>query len=192
MPPHVGNEQDWDVSVSTGVQSSSAVSLHQQEQNQFPKTVSTTEKIVRFKETTTYREILPLSDITDEEMADVWYNEEEYSEIKNHVTTTIKRAPDGETVQEKDGYCMRGLEGRTKFGARRRKNNKAKALDSVWTTQVRLWKEKIDNPLIIAAAYKPHSTNAKYPAIATAHDDETFVMENVRNTVPIPIITYQH
>ena len=120
MPPHVGNEQELDVS-------SAAAPLHQQEMSRLPELVnSTTEKAVRFRETTTYREILPLSDITDEEMADVWYNEEEYSEIKNHVTATIKRAADGESVDNKDGYCMRGLEGRTKFGARRRKNNKAK------------------------------------------------------------------
>ncbi|KAL3902932.1 MAG: hypothetical protein SGARI_005609, partial [Bacillariaceae sp.] len=176
MPPHVGNEQEWDVSI----EATSTVPLHQQEKTQpFPELISETgENSVRFRETTTYREILPLSDITDEEMADVWYNEEEYGEIKNHVTATIKRAADGEPISEAGGYCMRGLEGRTKFGARRRKNNKAKALDAVWTTQVKLWKSKIDNPLIIAAAYKPHATNAKYPAIAVAHDDEKFVKEN--------------
>lgn len=177
MPPHVGNEQEWDVSLeaSTGP-------LHQQGNTQAsPEIVSKTGKSVTFREITTYREILPLSDITDEEMADVWYNEEEYGEIKNHVTATIKRAADGDSIDEARGYCMRGLEGRTKFGARRRKNNKAKALDAVWTTQVKLWKERIDNPLIIAAAYKPHATNAKYPAIAVAHDDEKFVKQNVRN-----------
>lgn len=178
MPPHVGNDQEWDVSV----QSSAGPLYPQEKTQQFPELVSTTGKTLRFRETTTYREILPLSDITDVEMFDVWYNEEEYSEIKNHVTATIKRAAEGESVEEKDGYCMRGLEGRTKFGARRRKNNKAKALDAVWTTQVKLWKEKIDNPLVIATAYKPHSTNAKYPAIATAHDDEKYVKEHVRNS----------
>lgn len=176
MPPHVGsNEQDFDVAIDP-----TAVIPFLAKQEELFSTTHLNNKSVRFKNTTTYREIFPLSEISDEEMAEVWYNEDEYAEIKTHVTETIKRVTDGDSVEEIDGYCMRGLEGRTKFGARRRKNNKAKALDAVWTAQVDLWKRRMNNPLYIAAAYKPHSTNAKYPAIAVAHDDETFVQKYVR------------
>jgi hypothetical protein len=187
MPPHVDSEQVWDMTVE-----STNVPLHQQQEKSLIHSellISSTSikkgrgvKSVQFKDTTTFREILPLSEISDDEMAEVWYNEDDYAEIKGHVTDTIRRVSNGEPVGEEDGYCMRGLEGRTKFGARRRKNNKAKALDAVWTTQVKLWKQRIDNPLVIAAAYKPHSTNAKYPAISVAHDDEKFVRTHIRGS----------
>jgi hypothetical protein len=180
MPPHVGNEQVFDVAFDP---LSTADPFLGKPSRLSEELLTIQTKSVRFKDTTTYREILPLSEISDEEMAEVWYNEEEYAEIKSHVTETIKRVTEGDSVEEVDGYCMRGLEGRTKFGARRRKNNKAKALDAVWTTQIKLWKHKIDNPLLIAASYKPHSTNAKYPAIAVAHDDEKFVQEHIRRSI---------
>ncbi|KAG7359805.1 hypothetical protein IV203_034903 [Nitzschia inconspicua] len=174
MPPHAGNENGFD---EVALEPTGPFNAQPEKQKLF---LTNRRKVVQFKDTVTYREILPLSEISDEEMAEVWYNEDEYAEIKNHVTDTIKRVTDGDSVDECNGYCMRGLEGRTKFGARRRKNNKAKALDSVWTTQVKMWKKRIDNPLLIAAAYKPHSTNAKYPAIAVAHDDEMFVQQFIR------------
>lgn len=177
MPPHIENEQAWDVGLESkeplhhqkvdGRSSPTDVFLTQQERG----------KRVCFNECTSFREILPLSELTDEDISTVWYSEEEYAEIKTHVTETITRVADGDSVEEDEGYCMRGLEGRTKFGARRRKNNKTKALGAVWSTQVALWKQRIDDPSIIAAAYKPHSTNAKYPAIAVAHNDEIFVKE---------------
>ena len=76
---------------------------------------------------------------------------------------------------------MRGLEGRTRFGAKRRKNNKAAALQAVWSTQVSIWKGLIDNPAAIAVAYKPHAQNSKYPAIQTGYNDEQYVKHNVRS-----------
>lgn len=137
-------------------------------------------KMVTFNEFTTIREIHPLDEMSEKDITDVWYNDDEYAEIKKHVTETIKRLADGDVLLDDDnGWCLRGLEGRTKFGARRRRNNKSKALEAVWTTQVELWKQRIINPALIAAAYKPHSTNAKYPAIAMANKDEMFLKNNL-------------
>jgi hypothetical protein len=179
MPPHIGSEHDFVIPFEL---SGPMIA----KDSPFPQELLTRlTKSVAFKETTTYREILPLSEMADEEMAEVWYSEEEYAAIKSHVTETIRRVSEGDSVEEADGFCMRGLEGRTKFGSRRRKNNKAKALNAVWTTQIGLWKQKVDNPLVIAAAYKPHSTNAKYPAIALAHDDEKFVKDYLRQSYSI-------
>jgi hypothetical protein len=177
MPPHIESEQAWDVSL----QSNEPLHEKVDEQSVASEVCRTRHggNVVWFKEVTSFREILPLSELTDEDISTVWYSEEEYAEIKKHVTETIKLAADGNCLDDDNDFCMRGLEGRTKFGARRRKNNKARALDAVWSTQVALWKQKLDDPLVIAAAYKPHSTNAKYPAIAVAHNDERFVKENV-------------
>ena len=140
-------------------------------------------KSVTFYETVSYREIAPLTEISDEEIAIVWYSDDEYAKIKEHVTATLKRASAGESVELDDGFCMRGLEGRTKFGGRRRKNNKAAALNAVWTTQIDQWKKKQFNQNQIAAAYKPHSIRAKFPAIETGQRDERFVKDAA--TIPI-------
>ena len=129
-----------------------------------------------------YREIAPLTELSEEEIRSVWYDDDEYARIKKEVSATIKKQANGEAIMEKDGYSMRGLEGRTKFGAKRRKNNKAAALDAVWSTQISFWKKKMENPSAIAAAYKPHSQNAKYPAIQTGYHDEQFVNSYIRNS----------
>ena len=164
-------------------------------------TTTTTTKSVKFNEYTTIREIQSLSELSDKELSDVWYNEDEYTAIKTHVTETMKKVSSGDLLPSHDDdtienchrgnandgsdgrcggegqqeWCLRGLEGRTKFGMRKRRNNKARALEAVWSTQIALWKQRIENPSIIAAAYKPHSLNAKYPAIAQAHKDELFL-----------------
>eukprot|EP00980_Cylindrotheca_fusiformis_P018431 scaffold6069_cov108-Cylindrotheca_fusiformis.AAC.1 len=138
---------------------------------------------VTFFETVSYREIAPLTELSDEEIATVWYSDEEYAKIKEHVTATLKKVANGENVEVEDGFCMRGLEGRTKFGGRRRKNNKAAALDAVWTTQIQQWRKKQSNPIQIAAAYKPHSLRAKYPAIETGQRDELFLKDYLSPTV---------
>jgi hypothetical protein len=136
---------------------------------------SITDRSVKFFETVSYREIAPLTELSDEEIATVWYSDDDYAEIKKHVTTTLKRVADGESIELEDGFCMRGLEGRTKFGGRRRKKNKAAALDAVWSTQIQQWRKKKNNPIQIATVYKPHSLRAKYPAIETGQRDEHFV-----------------
>lgn len=139
-------------------------------------------KAVSFWETVSYREIAPLTEISDEEIANVWYSDDEYAKIKEHVTATLKRVANGESADVEDGFCMRGLEGRTKFGGRRRKNNKAAALDAVWSTQIQQWRKKQNNPVQIATAYKPHSLRAKYPAIETGQRDERFVKDHTGPT----------
>ena len=85
-------------------------------------------KSVSFQDTVTFREVRPRHFIGVDEIRDLWYNDEEYSKIKKAVKATVKKSEKGESVDETNGITMRGLEGRTKFGARRRKNNKAAAL----------------------------------------------------------------
>ena len=172
MPPHAGSDSGdevWDAE-EDGMPET-------QETEFLTLAPSSGGKAVSFWETVSYREIAPLTEISDEEIANVWYSDDEYAKIKEHVTATLKRVANGEHVDLEDGYCMRGLEGRTKFGGRRRKNNKAAALDAVWSTQIQQWRKKQNNPIQIAAAYKPHSLRAKYPAIETGQRDERFAKD---------------
>jgi hypothetical protein len=138
-------------------------------------------KSVSFQDTVTFREVCPRKFIEPEEIRDVWYSDEEYSKIKKVVKATVKKSEKGEAVEETKGITMRGLEGRTKFGARRRKNNKAAALEAVWETQIELWKNRLNQPSMIAAAYRPHSTHAKFFARQSAHADALYVTQNIRS-----------
>jgi hypothetical protein len=171
MPPHVSSSEElWDVDEGGSLEPP---------ENDYLTTHRVGTRSVTFFETVSCREIAPLTELSDEEIATVWYSDDEYTKIKEHVTGTLKRVSNGETAELEEGFCMRGLEGRTRFGGRRRKNNKAAALDAVWTTQIQQWRKKQNNPIQIAAAYKPHSLRAKYPAIETGQRDERFVKDVV-------------
>jgi hypothetical protein len=173
MPPHaLRTQQLWDVGALEK-------SLPLNEKEPSVHDTRKARRSVSFRTTVHFREIAPLTEISEDEIRSVWYNDDEYVKIKAGVTATVKKSANGDSINEDEGYCMRGLEGRTKFGARRRKMSKARALDSVWKVQVSLWKKKTNNLEVIAAAYKPHSLHAKYPAIEAAHSDELFVKEHM-------------
>jgi hypothetical protein len=177
MPPHaLQTEQLWDVDV---VESLGPLNERKFTDNR----MRPPGKSISFSETVTFREIEPLTELTKDEIRNVWYDDDEYIRIKKEVTATVKKSADGDSIEEEEGYCMRGLEGRTKFGAKRRKNNKAAGLEAVWSTQVLLWKKKIANHSAIAAAYRPHALHAKYPAMQTGYKDEMFVRQHVRNNL---------
>ena len=127
--------------------------------------------------------VAPLSELLNDDTSCIWYSEADFERIRKEFNSTIKKAASGKPILEEEGECMRGLEGRTKFGARRRKNNRTRALEAVWNTQVSLWKKKIDDPTAIAHAYRPHALNCKFPAIESAYNDEIYVIENIRKDV---------
>lgn len=118
------------------------------------------QKSVRFQDSVRFLEVRPREFFGVDEVRSLWYSDDEYAKIKKVVKTMVKKSEKGETTEELKGVTMRGLEGRTKFGARRRKNNKAAALKAVWETQIEFWRKSMPNqPMAIAAAYRPHSTS---------------------------------
>jgi hypothetical protein len=176
MPPHapLTSEQLWDVS------SSLTDSIHMKDE-----LVKATpqEKSVAFSIDIEVHEITALSDLSEEDQNLIWYRTTDFERIKKELAVTLEKSKNYEPIIEEEGHCMRGLEAKTKFGARRRKNNKLKALDAVWNQQVSLWRKKMEDPIAIASAYKPHSLNSKFPAVKAAIDDEKYVNEHVRSEV---------
>jgi hypothetical protein len=177
MPPHALTEQLWD---ADSVEKLSPMKNEKESTDTRNKRPG---KSISFSENVTFREIEPLTELTKDEIRSVWYDDDEYARIKEEVTATVTKSADGDSIKEEEGNCMRGLEGRTKFGSRRRKNNKAGGLEAVWSTQIALWKKKIDDHGDIAAAYRPHALHAKYHALQTAHGDDLFVRKHIRNTL---------
>jgi hypothetical protein len=176
MPPHspLLSEQLWVVNASLT------------ESNHFKDELvkaKPQEKSVGFSIDTEVHEQFSLSELSDEEQSHIWFCSADYERIKKESAVTLEKAKNEEPIIEEEGHCMRGLEAKTRFGARRRKNNKLKALDAVWSQQVSLWRKKMEDPIAIANAYKPHSLNSRFPAMEAAIDDEKYVIKYVRSEV---------
>lgn len=138
---------------------------------------------VSFCDDSTFHEVPHVTEMIKEEMKVVWYDEDDYERMKDEWNETIKKHARGDPIVEEEGHCMRGLEARTKFGARRRKSNRAAALSAIWAIQVSQWKRKMDDQAAIATAYRPHALHCKYPAMQIAHQDELFVKEYMKNSL---------
>jgi hypothetical protein len=176
MPPHdpVPSEQPWDVNVSL------TASNHFKDDLVKAKPQG---KSVYFSIDTKVYKITALSELSEEDLSLIWYRNDDFERIKKESAVIMEKYKNDEPIIEEEGHCMRGLEAKTKFGARRRKNNKLKALDAVWTQQVSLWRRKMEDPVSIANAYKPHSLNSKFPAIEAAIEDEKYVIKHARSEV---------
>jgi hypothetical protein len=176
MPPHAPllAEQHWDGSSSLNESThfkDELVKAKPQEQS------------VAFSVDTEVHEITALSDLSEEDQSRIWYSTADFERLKEESAVTLEKAKNYEPIIEEEGHCMRGLEAKTRFGARRRRNNKLKALDAVWNQQVSLWRKKMEDPIALANAYKPHSLNSKFPAMEAAIDDANYVNKYVRSEV---------
>jgi len=105
-----------------------------------------------------------LDNMSDETIARIWYDSEEYAEIKSSYQMTIFHMEKGE-FQEDDEHTSRGLEYRTQDGAWARYENKRDAYNAVLDEQDRQWKVDQDDHQAIGRVYLEHSTKC---AIAAA------------------------
>jgi hypothetical protein len=138
---------------------------------------------VVFRSEESIRNIPKLCEISDEEIHCIWYNKSDYKRIKEENLTILHMMNEADAIKEEEGFCVRGLECRTKFGARRRKKNKADALDIVWDTQVKQWEQKVDDPAAIAAALRSVCLRSRQHAHELACCDEKYVNDHVRGKV---------
>lgn len=111
-----------------------------------------------------------LDNMTDEEVALIWYDSEEYSEIKSSYQLTIFRMESGE-LKEDDDHTSRGLEYRTQTGAWARYENKRDAYNAVLDEQDRQWKVDQDNDVEIGRVYLQHSTKCAVAAAERGAED---------------------
>lgn len=109
----------------------------------------------------------------------LWYNKDEYEKIKKERDATLKKYSAGKPILEEKGHCMRGLEAKTKFGCRRRRNFRTKALNVVWETQIGQWKSRTDDQRAIATTYKAQTIACRYRAIESAYYDAQYVKNRV-------------
>jgi hypothetical protein len=128
---------------------------------------------VTFDSDVDVHEIPHLRDISKEEIAATWYNNEDFEEIKRAIVTTLRlmiaKKPIG------SDQCSRGLEFRTPMGAKLRKKNKLEALTAVWNAQVAQWKDNITDDEAIRMVYLEQSLKCREVAIKFGVQDEKAV-----------------
>jgi len=88
-------------------------------------------KAVTFEKTARVRRVRPRSQISQTEREAMWYNDNDYTDIKRRAVETVKRMMKGEKSEEDfvddDNYTSRGLECRMKKNAVERKRFKSYA-----------------------------------------------------------------
>jgi hypothetical protein len=95
-------------------------------------------KTVSFEKTARVRRVRPRNHFTKEEQEDMWYNDNDYSEIKRRAVETVKKMLKGEKsggFVDDNNYTSRGLECRMKKNAVERKEFKAFARSLVLEEQ---------------------------------------------------------
>lgn len=87
---------------------------------------------VQFKEKVSVRPITHVNDMDDDEIADVWYNKNDFARMKRSIAVTLKM------LKMSNGVYARGLEHKiTKAANLRRRANKMYALNAVLDEQDR-------------------------------------------------------
>jgi hypothetical protein len=113
-----------------------------------------------------------LNNLTDQEVAQIWYDAKEYSEIKSSYQLTILMMESGE-LKEDGLHTCRGLEYRTQQGAWARYENKRDAYNAVLDEQDRQWKVDKDDHDEISRVYLLHSSKCAVAAADRAFEDAT-------------------
>jgi hypothetical protein len=126
------------------------------------------------------RRITHLNDISEEEKEATWISPDSYAAIKKRCMVTVKKMMRNQLTQEdlqSELHSTRGLEGKTRQGAQRRRENKLDAISAVMEEQNLQWGEEVDDQEAITEVYCVYS----YPCSQSAHqvglDDHAAVQD---------------
>jgi hypothetical protein len=129
-------------------------------------------KSVKFADSNEVFPIPHLDDMSDDEIADVWYDCQEYSEIKSAFQVTLHLMETGQKILHDDEeHTSRGLEYRTQDGAWARYENKRDAYNAVLDEQDRQWKDDADDHDALSRVYLEHSAKCLEAARKRAKED---------------------
>eukprot|EP00542_Grammatophora_oceanica_P016069 CAMPEP_0194042438 /NCGR_PEP_ID=MMETSP0009_2-20130614/14209_1 /TAXON_ID=210454 /ORGANISM="Grammatophora oceanica, Strain CCMP 410" /LENGTH=254 /DNA_ID=CAMNT_0038686281 /DNA_START=139 /DNA_END=903 /DNA_ORIENTATION=+ len=93
---------------------------------------------VTFNEEVYVQETKHINDMDDDEVDSIWYAREDYKQMKMNYMVTVRIMMSGRGIpQGNSDHCSRGLEYRTRDGARRRQMNKLNAITAVLDEQER-------------------------------------------------------
>ena len=116
-----------------------------------------------------------IDDMTDQEIAIIWYDRPDYDEMKMSFIPIIKKMMRGAKIEETDSETTRGLEFRTKEGALRRQHNKVQSIHSVLDEQDRQLTLGIHDVEKISEIYVETTQHCKVSARDLGEADAEFV-----------------
>lgn len=116
-----------------------------------------------------------IDDMSDQEIAIIWYDKPDYDEMKMSFIPIIKKMMRGAKIEETDSETTRGLEFRTKEGALRRQHNKVQSIHSVLDEQDRQIALGIHDVERISEIYCEATRHVKVSAQDLGETDAAFV-----------------
>jgi hypothetical protein len=161
--------------------------------HKLPLPASTTSKKsgrkVKFANLVKHKEIRHIKDFTEEEKESIWMTVSDYQINRAMMKTTVSMMMKGERIAEDDeDFCMRGLEMRTRAGARMRSRNKLRVRSAVLNEQDLQHDEGFCDPQYIAMACIEESREGREEAVLRAKYDEESIqsfLDDVRDSTQV-------
>jgi hypothetical protein len=125
-----------------------------------------------------------INDIPPDVIASTWYNRTELDDTQKSYQITVQMIMKGHIFTTRDeatnSHCTRGLEHRTREGARFKQKIKVLAMLAVLEEQERQKQEGTSNPELIAQQYRHESDKATSRAFAQGLKDELIIQDYLR------------
>jgi hypothetical protein len=134
-------------------------------------------KNVSFNEQAFMRETLHISDYNFEEKRNSWFNRIEMHNMKAAMAATLRLMVRGDLDSDSNHHCARGLEFRSRAGARKRKENNLLALEAVLGEQDNQYDKGIFNQTTISRVYHDVSRQSRISAYERGMKDEVAANE---------------
>lgn len=135
-------------------------------------------RTVRFAPTAKVRQVTKM---TKEQAKDIWFVLDDFAKMKKSFAPTVQRMMNGtlpsDSSDDTEEHCTRGLEYRTKDGARRRMKNKFNGMAAVLHEQDRQIFEEVQEPERLAQIYQQVNHKCTQEAVALGAQDELDVQE---------------
>lgn len=116
--------------------------------------------------------------LCEEERASLWYTREEYALMRRSSSFTVRLLMELQQrgteflIGDDEEMCIRGLEGKTRTGARRRRHAIVSAIDAVLVEQERQWDIGLLSDVYgLARVYREASAQCAMEAWLTAQED---------------------
>lgn len=135
---------------------------------------------VHFHKTILNRRIPHLNDMSQRLREAVWIQPDEYLEIRQRCIATLRIMAMGEAsveMTEGEDFCPRGLEGKTREGAMKRREYKLDSMNAVLEEQQILWNEEIEDDVAIMEAYQVFSIPCAEDAYERGAMDEDAIQD---------------
>ena len=156
---------------------------HQPQQEQMKTEVIDVEekqkqkKTVRFSPTAKVRQVPKWSKVQSQ---NVWFNFEDFNEMKRSFAPTVQLMMQGVAPEEDtEDHCLRGLEYRTKDGAKKRMKNKFNGMAAVLHEQDRQSYENLHDPELLAEVYRQATYHCFLEALALGRKDERDIQDYI-------------